>query len=93
MKSLYVVAEDGTVRNQPIKLGFEVNDLVVVKEGLKAGDMVIVDGVRRVKVGMMIKPIVVPMSKSDKQPVSMDDTAPEDKDGEKATENTEEKAG
>lgn len=58
MKSLFVVDESGEVRSQPVTLGFTVNELVAVKEGLKAGEMVIVDGIRRVRAGMKIKPIV-----------------------------------
>lgn len=61
MKSLFVVGADGVVKSQPVKLGFTVNDLVVVTEGLQPGDMVIVDGIRRVRPGMTVKPIVVPM--------------------------------
>jgi membrane fusion protein (multidrug efflux system) len=60
MKSLFVVDESGAVRSQPVTLGFAVSELVAVKEGLKAGDMVIVDGIRRVRAGMKIKPIVTP---------------------------------
>ncbi|BCS87940.1 efflux RND transporter periplasmic adaptor subunit [Pseudodesulfovibrio sediminis] len=62
MKSLYVVDEDGVIKSQPVKIGFETNNMIVIKEGLKAGDLVIVDGVRRVRPGMQIKPIVVPMT-------------------------------
>jgi membrane fusion protein (multidrug efflux system) len=65
MKSLFVVDESGEVRSQPVTLGFEVNGLVAVKDGLKAGDMVIVDGIRRVRAGMKIKPVVTPMDTGD----------------------------
>ncbi len=61
MKSVYVVGADGKVVSTPVKPGFEVKDLVVIREGLKVGDQVIADGIRRVKPGMEIKPIVVPM--------------------------------
>lgn len=71
MKSLYVVGDDGKVVNQPVKIGFEVDGMVIVREGLKAGDKVIVDGIRRVRPGMEIKPIVVPMDKPQSQPVSI----------------------
>jgi len=73
MKSIYVVGEDGKVVSKPIKLGFEVDDLVVVNEGLKAGEIVIIDGIRRVRPGMEIKPIVVPMGKSEGTPASTGD--------------------
>lgn len=61
MKSLLVVDQSGTVRSQPVTLGIEAKNLVVVKEGLSPGDMVIVDGIRRVRAGMTIKPEVEPM--------------------------------
>ncbi|MBU4192349.1 MAG: efflux RND transporter periplasmic adaptor subunit, partial [Proteobacteria bacterium] len=73
MKSLFVVDESGEVRSQPVTLGFAVNDLVAVKEGLKAGDMVIVDGIRRVRAGMKIKPIV---TQADDQPDAADTATP-----------------
>jgi membrane fusion protein (multidrug efflux system) len=65
MKSLFVVDESGEVRSQPVTLGFEVKGLVAVKDGLKAGDMVIVDGIRRVRAGMKVKPVVTPMDTGD----------------------------
>ncbi|NDV19905.1 efflux RND transporter periplasmic adaptor subunit [Pseudodesulfovibrio sp. JC047] len=62
MKSLYVVGDDGAVKSQPVKLGFEVDNLVVVQEGIQVGDKVIVDGIRRVRPGMEVKPNVVPIT-------------------------------
>ncbi|MDD3311012.1 efflux RND transporter periplasmic adaptor subunit, partial [Pseudodesulfovibrio sp.] len=40
MKSIFKVEEDGKVVNQPLTLGFERNSLVVIREGLKPGDMI-----------------------------------------------------
>ncbi len=68
MKSLFVVGDDGKVISQPVKIGFEVDGMVIVSEGLEAGAKVIVDGIRRVRPGMLIKPIVVPMDKPQAQP-------------------------
>ena len=84
MKSVYVVDEDGTIRSQPVKLGFAVKDLVVVKEGLSAGDMAIVDGISRIKPGMKIKPIVVPMSKQEGEPAPAGSDSSDAKTQEKA---------
>ena len=83
MKSIFVVGADGKIVSQPVKIGFEVNNLVVVTDGLKAGDTVIIDGIRRVRPGMEIKPIVVPMEKPAGEPVPMgDDSKPaEQKEG------------
>ncbi|WP_285906287.1 efflux RND transporter periplasmic adaptor subunit [Pseudodesulfovibrio pelocollis] len=61
MKSLLVVDESGTVRSQPVTLGFESKDMVIVSKGLSSGDMVIVDGIRRVRAGMTIKPVLESM--------------------------------
>ncbi|MBI9078741.1 MAG: efflux RND transporter periplasmic adaptor subunit [Pseudodesulfovibrio sp.] len=89
MKSLYVLDGEGKVVKQPVTLGFEVQELVVVKEGLKDGDMVIVDGIPRVKAGMEIKPTVVPMTKPKGEPASMGGQTTDEKPEVK----TEEKAG
>jgi membrane fusion protein (multidrug efflux system) len=62
MKSVYLVDPDGTIRNQPVKLGYQSADVAVVTEGVKAGDMILSEGIRRVKPGMTIKPVVVPMN-------------------------------
>ncbi|WP_242652845.1 efflux RND transporter periplasmic adaptor subunit [Pseudodesulfovibrio hydrargyri] len=61
MKSVYLVDADGAVKNQPVKLGTESMNLAVVTEGVQAGDMVLAEGINRVKPGMKIKPVVVPM--------------------------------
>lgn len=72
MKSVYAVGQDGKVVNQPVKLGIEVDNMVVVKEGLKAGDMVVVDGIRRVRPDMQIKPIVVPIGTDQGEPAPIE---------------------
>lgn len=72
MKSVFVVGADGKVVSTPIKLGFERDSLVVVKEGLKPGDMVIADGANRVRNGMEVKPVVVPMETDHGKPVDLD---------------------
>lgn len=84
IKSLYVVGDDGKVVNQPVKLGFELDDVVIVSEGTKAGDMVIADGVRMIRPGMEVKPIVVPMGRDKGEPVPMngqEGDQPADNDG------------
>lgn len=88
MKSLFVVDAEGKVRSQPVKLGFEMKGLVIIEEGLKTGDLVIVDGIRRVKPGMTIKPTVVPM----KDPGAKA-TPQKEEPKQTETEKTEEKAG
>lgn len=81
IKSVFKVGDDGKVVSQPVTLGYEVKDLVLIKEGLKEGDIIIVDGIRRVRPGMEIKPIVVPMKKQQGQPEPMNSGQTEKKDG------------
>ena len=75
LKSIYKV-DDGKVVNQPVTLGFEKDSLVVVREGLKAGDMIIADGIRQVKPGMEIKPVVVPMESGEDKPSGAEQAPP-----------------
>ncbi|MDD3313340.1 MAG: efflux RND transporter periplasmic adaptor subunit, partial [Pseudodesulfovibrio sp.] len=82
MKSIFKVEEDGKVVNQPLTLGFERNSLVVIREGLKPGDMIIADGIRQVRSGMTVKPVVVPMQVDD-QPAASGEQ-PADSDGQAA---------
>ncbi|WP_238528339.1 efflux RND transporter periplasmic adaptor subunit [Pseudodesulfovibrio mercurii] len=70
MKSVYLVDPDGTIRNQPVKLGTESMNLAVVAEGVQAGDMLLSEGINRVKPGMKIKPVVVPMDPDAQQPAA-----------------------
>lgn len=75
MKSVYLVDPDGTVKNQPVKLGTESMNLAVVSEGVKAGDMILAEGINRVRPGMKIKPVVVPMDAgSGQQPAASEDS-------------------
>lgn len=71
-KSLYVVGADGKLVNQPVKLGIERDNLVIVTEGVKAGDLVVADGIRMIRPGMEVKPVVVPMTEDKGTPVPME---------------------
>lgn len=79
IQSLFVVGADGKLDSRPVTVKFERDGLSVIGNGLAAGDMVIVDGIQRVKPGMEIKPIVVPMETPDKDG---EQTAPTAKQGE-----------
>jgi len=74
-KSIYKVDKDGKIVSQPIKLGFESKNLVIITEGIMTGDMIIADGIRKVRPGMVIKPIVVPMLNDAGEPAPMEDNA------------------
>jgi membrane fusion protein (multidrug efflux system) len=51
-----VVASDNTTSIKTVKLGPQVGDMWVVESGLQPGDSVVVDGLQRVKPGMVVAP-------------------------------------
>ena len=59
---VYVVGDDDTVMPRQVQLGREVGDLVVVHEGLRAGERVIVNGTQKVFApGMPVAPNPIAM--------------------------------
>ena len=55
--SVMVVGADGKVVPRPVKLGGEQSGQWVVLEGLKAGEMVMVDGFQKLRPGAAVKPV------------------------------------
>lgn len=60
-KFVLVVDEKNTVQYRAVKLGPAIEGLRVVREGLAAGDRVVVNGLQRVRPGMPVAPEVVSM--------------------------------
>jgi multidrug efflux system membrane fusion protein len=60
-KFLYVVGADGAVQYRPVTLGPLVEGLRVVRSGIAAGDLVIVNGLQRVRPGAKVDPVVIAM--------------------------------
>jgi multidrug efflux system membrane fusion protein len=59
---VYVLGKDGAAERHDVKLGPHVEGLVVVNDGLKAGDKVIVNGMRKIFFpGQPVNPRDVPM--------------------------------
>ena len=56
-----VVGEGDKVEYRAIRTGPFIDGLRVVRDGVKPGDRVIVNGLQRVRPGMVVKPRVVPM--------------------------------
>jgi hypothetical protein len=50
------VASDGTVTSKQVRLGGQFGGLQVIRNGLAATDMVIVDGLTRARPGMRVTP-------------------------------------
>lgn len=68
-KFVFVLKPDNTVDYRAITLGPMDDGLRVVKQGLKPGERVVVNGLQRVRPGAKVTPSVVPMTPpSDSQP-------------------------
>jgi multidrug efflux system membrane fusion protein len=59
-KIVFVVKDDNTVEAKPVTLGPLDEGLRVIREGLKADDRVIVDGLQRARVGAKVSPHPAP---------------------------------
>jgi RND family efflux transporter MFP subunit len=59
-KIVFVVKDDDTVEARPVVLGPLDDGLRVIREGLKAEDRVIVDGIQRARVGAKVTPHPAP---------------------------------
>ena len=60
-KFVFVVGADNTVQYRSVTLGPIVDDLRVVRSGVTAGDLVIVNGLQRVRPGAKVEPEMAPM--------------------------------
>jgi RND family efflux transporter MFP subunit len=64
-KYVFVVGEGNKIEYRRIELGRVVEGLRVVNKGLKAGEVIVVDGAERVHPGIEVKPQMVAMSAVD----------------------------
>ena len=60
-KFVFVVGKDNKAEYRPVTLGPQIDGLRVVRDGLKAGEKIVVNGLQRVRPGAPITPTVVPM--------------------------------
>src|SRR6202044_3173656 len=60
-KYVFVIGADNKVEYRKVKLGRVVDGLRIVREGLKAGDVIIVNGAQRVHPGVTVTPQRVTM--------------------------------
>lgn len=54
---VYTVDNDNKAKARSVTLGIEQGDMIVVENGLKAGDKVISEGTSKVRPGMPVKPM------------------------------------
>ncbi|OSJ33810.1 efflux transporter periplasmic adaptor subunit [Bradyrhizobium japonicum] len=67
-KIVFVVRADNTVEARPVVLGPLDEGLRVIREGLKPGDHVIVDGLQRARIGAKVAPKMAQAPAGDKAP-------------------------
>src|SRR5476649_291109 len=79
-KFVFVVDKDNKAEYRPVTLGPAIDGLRVVRDGLKAGEKIVVNGLQRVRPGAPITPTVVAM---DSDPLAANVAKPEVKKDEK----------
>ncbi len=57
-KSVMTVAENGTVVEKPVKIDYEDDRSAVISNGITTGEMIIADGVNRIRPGTKVAPQV-----------------------------------
>ena len=67
---VYVVSANNTAEMRPVKLDREIGKGWLVREGLKDGDKVIVDGVMRVRPNAPVKPNPMPATTAENAPAA-----------------------
>lgn len=82
-KFVFVVDKENKASYRPVKLGVIYEGLRVIEEGLKAEDLVVVNGILRVRPGAVVAPKLVDMPASAGGMAPMNSVKPE-KSGEKA---------
>lgn len=60
-KFVLVVKQDGTAEYRPVQLGRVVDGLRIVRDGLKPGERIVVNGLQRVRPGIKVAPKDEPM--------------------------------
>ena len=55
-----IVNKDNAIEQRPVTLGPNLDGLRVVRSGLSQGDLVVVNGLQRVRPGMKVEPVVFP---------------------------------
>ncbi len=59
-KFVFVIGPDNAAQSRQLQLGTLIDGMRVVTAGLKAGELVVVDGLQRVRPGAPVQPITVP---------------------------------
>jgi len=54
-----VLDAENNAQQRPIKTGARIGDLWLIEEGLKPGDVIVVDGLQKARPGVVVKPVPV----------------------------------
>jgi len=54
--SVYVVGDSSKVEQRMVELGSEVKDRIVIREGLKEGEVIVSDGIMKLRPGAVVQP-------------------------------------
>jgi membrane fusion protein, multidrug efflux system len=57
----YLLGADNKVESRPVTIGPKVDQLVIIESGIQAGDKVLVEGIQKVRPGMVVAPTLVPL--------------------------------
>jgi len=53
--AVFVLGDSSKVTQRKVLLGARINENIVVRDGLKAGDKVVIDGVQKIRDGAAVK--------------------------------------
>lgn len=68
LNAVYVVKDDNTVEMRPLELGDRIDDIAVVKNGLKEGETIVVEGLLKIRPGSPVTPEKAGAQPQGKQP-------------------------
>lgn len=54
--SVYVVGDSSKVESRLVELGSRVNDRIVIREGLKEGEVIVSEGIMKIRPGAVVQP-------------------------------------
>lgn len=55
----FVLSSDNKVESRTVTLGPKVNQLVIIENGIQPGDKVLIDGIQKVRAGMVVAPTLI----------------------------------
>lgn len=56
--SVFIIGEDKSVKRQQIKAGPKIGEFWLINEGLKPGELIVYEGLQKVKEGTVVNPII-----------------------------------